>query len=135
MTTLSFRTASRGPVLYSFHSVYEQAKNPPADEDCFENGYIVLISPDDYFGTPNINRVLKEKGLVLGKNALVFYETRAQWDANNPKKLKWKPAQSRIKPLKGNFVARVPATTAAAGGARITEGFCTTSNKGSVHLL
>jgi hypothetical protein len=103
----------------------------PMGEKAFENGYIVLISPPDYFGNPNIETDLKSSGLVLGHNALVFYETREQWNANNPDTLGWQAGQSRIAPLGGQYVARIPATTATDNGGKIIRGFSTTSNKGA----
>lgn len=96
----------------------------------FENGFIVLISPDTYFETPNIENILKEKKLEVGRNALVFYETRAHWDTYNPESYHWYPAENRVAPLRGNYVARVPATTAK-NSSSIIRGFCTTKNKGA----
>ncbi|MEZ4211235.1 MAG: BstXI family restriction endonuclease [Candidatus Paceibacterota bacterium] len=84
----------------------------PDGETSFENGFIVLLTPSVYFEDKNIADTLKNKSLRLGENCLVFYETRADWDKYNPSKLKWSPAESRISPLGGNYVARVPATTA-----------------------
>lgn len=97
----------------------------------FENGFIVLISPNTYFSEKDIDKKLKSQGLVLGENLLVFYETRQQWDENNPDKIKWKPAKNRTSPLKGNYVARVPATTSLQDGAQIRRGFTNTSSKGA----
>ncbi len=103
----------------------------PVGEDKFENDFIVLISPDVYFQNTDITLHLKQVGLVLGDNCLVFYETRQNWDKYNPEKLRWVPAQSRKAPLGGNYVARVPATTAVNGGEKIIRGFTTTSGKGA----
>ena len=97
----------------------------------FEKGYIVLISPTDYFGRLHNSPELEENGLVLGQNALVFYETRGQWNANNPATLNWVPAESRLSPLRGQYVARISATTAAEAGGKIIRGFETTANKGA----
>jgi len=97
----------------------------------FENGFIVLVSPAAYFSEKNFDKRLKSQGLELGENALIFYETRQQWDENNPEKLKWKPAKSRTTPLQGKYVARVPATTSLSNGAPIRRGFSDTSNKGA----
>lgn len=97
----------------------------------FEKGYIVLISPDDYFDNSDIKKTLLSYGLELGRNALVFYETRSQWIAHNPESLGWTPATSRVEPLGGQFVARVSATTALENGARILQGFTTTTGKGA----
>lgn len=97
----------------------------------YENGYIVLITPTDYFGTPNITAQLTAQGLTLGINALVFYETREHWAAHNPNALHWTPATQRTNPLGGEYVARVPATTAAANGEKMNLGFTGTSKKGA----
>ena len=99
-------------------------------EQCFENGFIVLISPSDYFGKLRDNDLASVR-LQLGRNALVFYETRAQWDSNPPGTLGWQPARNRMDPLGGKYVARIPATTAAGtAGKRIAHGFNTTRCKG-----
>ena len=97
----------------------------------FENGYIVLISPDDYFASDNFDDQLNAFGLELGRNAVVFYETRRQWVANPPSSKSWQPASSRQSPLGGQYVARIAATTASENGEKITEGFKTTSSKGA----
>lgn len=103
---------------------------PPDGTSRYENGFIVLISPTDYFGTENIDAVLSQKGLKIGENALVFYETRAQWNANTPTNIGWTAAKARKKPLRGHYVARVPATTAESGK-KLIIGFNTTKPKGA----
>jgi len=45
----------------------------------FENGFIILINPDDYFNDPAISQIMDENEIVLGENSLLFYETRGQW--------------------------------------------------------
>ena len=97
----------------------------------YENGFIVLISPAEYFAIQNIAAQLVEQGLTLGVNALVFYETREHWTAYNPDALHWTPATQRTNPLGGQYVARVPATTAAENGAKINRGFTVTAMKGA----
>lgn len=104
---------------------------PPAAKQVFERGFIVLISPDEYFDELKNGAKLAQSGLVLGKNCLVFYETRAQWNGHNPGALKWKAAQSRQAPLRGQYVARISATTSLDGGGKIVRGFDTTANKGA----
>jgi hypothetical protein len=94
----------------------------------YENGYIVLIRPAEYFEN-SLN--LKSLNLALGENALLFYETREQWNTYNPLERNMKPANSRKKPLGGEFVARVPATTAVENGGKIACGFTGTKNKGA----
>lgn len=104
---------------------------PPEDEGEFENGFIVLIPPLTYFGTPSIEAELEKRGLALGTNALVFYETRAEWQAHNPGELGWQPADSRTAPLGGQYVARVAGTTAIEGGDRINRGYNTSQSRGA----
>ena len=98
----------------------------------FENGFIVLINPDVYFRTENIDYLLELEGLSLGRNALVFYETRNHWNLYNPRQRGWTPALSRQAPLGGQYVARIPGTTSTIeGGQKIIDGFDTTSLKGA----
>lgn len=97
----------------------------------YENGFIVLIPPVNYFGTPNMQQRLAAQGLTLGVNALVFYETREDWAAYNPDRLNWTPATQRTNPLGGQYVARVPATTAMENGEKINRGFTATKMKGA----
>jgi hypothetical protein len=105
----------------------------PQEGESYENGFIVLLSPSEYFGNPNITADLATKGLAIGSNALVFYETRERWDANNPDALGWKVATKRTAPLGGYYVARIPATTAKnkAKAKRIVVGFHKTKPKGA----
>ena len=113
------------------YACWKLCAKPQDGEDKYENGFIVLLSPGEYFGNPDIVAELAAKGLALGKNAIVFYETREDWDANNPESLRWKPAKRRINPLGGRYVARIPATTATENGDRIVRGFHETSKKGA----
>lgn len=123
------RVLRNSTVLIPF-SVWKNGFSFP-DDGKFENGFIVLIPPEEYFKTENIDRELEKYSLKIGNNALVFYETREQWEINNPRKLDWKPATKRIAPLGGQYIARVPATTAANNGQKITEGFNETKAKGA----
>lgn len=99
--------------------------------DYFENGYIVLINPEEYFNKVNPVHEFSKDSLIIGRNCLVFYQTREDWIRYNPEKLSWKPATSRMDPLGGQFVARVPATTSIEGGVKINHGFNTTELKGA----
>ena len=103
----------------------------PFEENRFENGFIVLIPPTLYFSDPDIENTLNQRGLQIGINCLVFYETRHDWDRYNPDRLGWVAAQNRVNPLGGYYVARVTATTAAENGAKIIRGFNTTASKGA----
>jgi len=91
----------------------------------------VLLSPAEYFGNKAISADLAVRGLALGKNVLVFYETRQDWNAYNPDKLSWTAATKRENPLGGQYVARIPATTATSDGGRIVRGFNVTTMKGA----
>jgi hypothetical protein len=124
------RVARNSTVLIPFQFWGPSFTYPPG-ESSFENGFIVLISPNDFFENENIKKVLAERGLSLGRNCLVCFETREQWDKYNPNKLKWKPAKQRSAPLRGSYIARVPATTALDGGQKIILGFTSTKSKGA----
>jgi hypothetical protein len=112
------------------YSQYEVWKTAPDNKGIYENGFLVLIKPQDYFTNKNITEELAEKGLKIGKNTLIFYETREQWIKFNPDKAKLKCAISRTAPLKGHYVARVPSTTAE-GDEKILRGFTTSGMKGA----
>lgn len=99
--------------------------------DSFEKGYIVLICPQDYFNQEDPTSYLLRYGLTLGENCLVFYETRADWNQYNPDLLGWTYADSREAPLGGNYVARVPATTANEDSGKINRGYASQSPKGA----
>lgn len=107
---------------------YTICRTAPSAKGKYENGFIVLIKPEEYFDK-DIQLSLKADGLILGKNLLVFYETRAQWK-DFPVKKGWKAASARKAPLNGQYVARIPATTSA-GESKIIEGFTTSTMKGA----
>lgn len=112
------------------YSVYDICLQAPDNEGVFENGFIVLIRPDTYFMNDILKNEMDLKGLYLGKNALLFYETREQWSQNNPEILGLNAAISRKEPLLGDFVARVPSTTSKKDE-KITLGFTTSGSKGA----
>ncbi|MBN4051463.1 BstXI family restriction endonuclease [bacterium AH-315-M05] len=109
---------------------FEICNSAPDNKGKFENGFIVLIKPEDYFDNPKMTKTLKKKGLELGKNALLFYETREQWRKYHPSKNRLRPAKRRRAPLGGKFVARVPSTTSQ-NDAKILVGFTTSWTKGA----
>ena len=121
----------RSSTVFIPYACWELCAKPQDGSDKYENGFIALLSPSEYFGNTKITSDLTTKGLALGKNALVFYETREDWDAHNPDSLKWQPAESRTNPLGGKDVARIPATTATENGGRIICGFDLTAKKGA----
>lgn len=124
------RVARNSTVLIPY-AFWGQCRIPSSTEATYDNGFIVLLSPLEYFQSQNISKELASRDLQIGVNALVFYETREQWNANNPRTLKWTPAKRRTAPLGGQYVARVPATTAMANGERIIRGFDATAMKGA----
>lgn len=119
---------SRNSTVLIPYKDYTLCKKAPSNLGKYENGFIVLIKPEDYFDK-NTKFDLEKEKLVLGKNLLVFYETRAQWK-DYPILKGWKPASSRQNPLRGQYVARIPATTSE-GESKIIEGFTTSQMKGA----
>ena len=124
------RVSRAGTVLIPY-AMWDACAKPSDSAGKYENGFIVLVPPSEYFGTSGIAAKLKAKGLAIGVNALVFYETREDWLANNPDSLKWNPAKSRANPVGGQYVARISATTASNDGGKIVRGFDATSMKGA----
>ena len=124
------RVGRNSTVLIPYH-LWKAASAPPKGDDEFENGFIALISPTDYFEDASITQKLARDGLMLGVNALVFYETRDEWNKYNPERQGWRPAASRTDPLGGQYAARVPGTTAASEGDEIIRGYNTRTSKGA----
>lgn len=112
------------------YAFFESCKVAPDSGGAYENGFIVLINPEDYFETKGIDDVLREQGLEIGQNALIFYYSRDQWNTYNPHTQNLNVATSRTSPLGGQYVARVPATTSSADQ-KIREGFNTSQLKGA----
>jgi hypothetical protein len=77
----------------------------------FHRGFIVFASPAEYFELPGQIRPDLDRDLVLGSNFVVFYRSRADWNLYNPQNLNWLPATSRLAPVGGQYIARVPNTT------------------------
>ena len=124
------RVSRMSTVLIPYHFWGEALKERIRD-GFFKCGYIVLIKPEEYFARANPDRELAEEGLALGRNCLVFYETRAQWNAYDPDQRGWSAADSRTDSLGGQYVARVPATTAAKNSDGINRGFMAKKMKGA----
>ena len=128
------RVSRNNTVLIPVHQwIHDEELRTLAKNKTFEKGYIVLIPPTDYFSWEDPHKTLAMHSLVLGENALVFYETRSDWDSHNPQMLKWKVANSRQAPLGGKYVARVPATTAndTDKARKINLGYASKSLKGA----
>jgi len=110
---------------------WEESPAPPPGETGFEKGFIVLLPPAMYFGMERPAAELATRGLELGRNALVFYQLRTDWERFPPGANRWRPATHRTNPLGGEYVARIAGTTAHQHGGRINEGFTTTNIKGA----
>lgn len=122
---------SRNSTVMIPYDYWDSVSSPPAGDKCFDGGFIALISPSSYFSLDNPDATLATKGLKLGRNALVFYQLRSDWDTNPPDSMNWRPASSRTNPLGGQFVARIAGTTASQKGERINRGYTTTGCKGA----
>lgn len=122
---------SRGSTVLIPYACWHLCSVPPSGEAAYQKGFIVLLSPSEYFNDPKITANLTAKGLAIGTNALVFYETRQDWIANTPDALNWTPGRKRTSPLGGQYVARIPATTAATNAGKIVRGFNVTKMKGA----
>ena len=123
------RVNRNNTVLIPFH-VWQNDEELRKSADQFENGYIVLINPNDYYSFDDPKGTLAEYKLIVGENCLLFYETRKEWNQYNPENLGIKAASHRRNPLAGEYVARVPATTAE-NHYKINIGFTETSQKGA----
>lgn len=95
----------------------------------YENGYIVLVPPPDYFEAGG-KKKLKEDGVEVGRNALVFYELRSHWDEWHPETEAWRLPSARTNPIGGHYVARI-ANTTSENDERINRGYTTTGLKGA----
>lgn len=111
-------------------SAYAECRLAPDNDGIYDNGFIVLISPDEYFIDRKFNTKLKKFNLKLGVNALLYYETRSQWDRHPPDKCGLRPANSRKNPLLGEYIARIPSTTSQEKQKR-NIGYTTTKMKGA----
>lgn len=126
------RVSRSNTVLIPFHQwqANEELRN---SIQSFEQGYIVLIPPTDYFSADDSTVLLSTYNLILGENALVFYETRSDWELYSPDSLGWNYANSRTSPLGGQYVARVPANTSAdtVRSQKVNLGYASQSPKGA----
>lgn len=121
------RVLRNNTVLIPFQE-FELCRQAPTQNGVFEKGFTVLIKPEDYFNPANVKRIGR-LGLSLGENLLVFYETRKQWQ-DYPPLPDWTIPNSRSNPLGGQYVARIPATTAE-GEDKIIRGYNVTALKGA----
>ena len=94
----------------------------------YENDYIVLIPPKDYFDSDSY--ITRDESLVVGENALIFYQQRSEWENFPPNKFGLKIPNSRKRPLNGSYVARI-ANTTSEKDERINRGFCESGLRGA----
>ena len=107
----------------------------PTDDLSYEKGFIVLVDPEWYFTRDNPDGDLKQKGMTLGRNTLLAFERRSDWETYGPPNMlpdgtALSPAKSRRNPLEGNYVARVAATVSD-HSVPIISGFDTTGTRGA----
>lgn len=121
---------SRSSTVLIPYRIFDHVFALQGNMDFFESGFIVLISPEDYFNTENIKDAPARRNLFIGRNMLIFYQTREEWNRFNPDLYNMTPATSRQEPLGGHYVARVSANTSESG-LKIIRGFNTTSSKGA----
>jgi hypothetical protein len=121
------RVTRNNPVLIPW-TAWEQCKMPDDGTRAYENGFIVLVEPSWYFREPAADAKLRARGLEIGRNALLVFRRRSEWDSYSPpgghlsNGLPFVPASSRRPPLRGVYIARIHATVAEAGDLRL-EGF------------
>ncbi|WP_368570581.1 BstXI family restriction endonuclease [Acinetobacter baumannii] len=99
----------------------------------YENGFIVLITPEQLFGEEknNTTRVMNNNNLSIGKNSLVFYTQRNQYIKYPPELMGLRTTEPTSRcgdDLGGDFVARISATTSEG---KIQSGYNTTNLKGA----
>ncbi len=100
------------------------------EQEAFESGFIVLIKPELYFDNPDVGAYMASNNLTLGVNSVLLYETREQWQKYNPEQYGYKIPSSRINPLGGEYVARVPSTTSK-DDENICRGYSSSGLKGA----
>ncbi|MDR7372856.1 BstXI family restriction endonuclease [Flavobacterium aquidurense] len=123
------RANRNGTVLIPFESIH-LFDISVFTSDRFESGFIVVLSPEEYYTNPEALNIMKARKLKLGVNAILSYETRAQWNEFNPYKNKLTVAEKRTTPIDGHFVARILSSTSK-DEEKIILGFNTSSCKGA----
>ena len=118
-------------------SYWDRCKPPIEGNDGYQHGFIVLVDPTWYFGTPNADAVMAKEGVVLGENAMLLFQQRFEWDAHSvevgnllPNGVPFRPPTRREAPIGGSFMARIHSTTAP-GTSQIDYGFNETDLRGA----
>ncbi|BAC18304.1 BstXI restriction endonuclease [Corynebacterium efficiens YS-314] len=129
---------SRNSTVLIPYQWWEKCKEPyPGAE--YENGFIVLIDPDWYSDHPHADKTLAAKGIVLGVNAVLHFQQRAQWDRYDlrlgdllPNGMPFTEPTQRISPIGGTVLARIHGTTAEGDKrSQIRVGFNETNLRGA----
>ena len=123
------RANRNGTVLIPFESIH-LFDISVFTSNRFESGFIVLISPEEYYTNPDALALMKARKLKLGVNTILFYETRAQWNEFNLYKNKLLIAEKRTSPIDGHFVARILSSNSK-DEEKIILGFNTSNCKGA----
>lgn len=128
------RVARNNTVLIPWES-WDQCKQPDDGTDLYENGFIVLVEPSWYFSTITADDDLGNEGIALGKNALLLFRKRSDWNQHKPANVLpngrvFVEAASRTDPLGGVYMARIHATVSETG-AEISRGFNTSRLRGA----
>ncbi len=114
---------------------WDQCKLPDDGTDAYENGFIVLVEPSWYFNTSSADRELLAEGIRLGKNSLLLFRKRSDWNEYTrthvlPNGMRFSEGTSRTDPLGGIYMARVHATVSD-DGAEITHGYNNSQLRGA----
>lgn len=128
---------SRSSTVLIPYDFWEACAVPDDGTGAYENGAIALVSPAFYFSTNDADQVLKDKGLELGKNALLLFLKRSEWVDFAPERGSmmpngqiFRPANNRTAPLGGVYLSRIHSTTSATTAAMV-EGFNATTMRGA----
>jgi hypothetical protein len=114
---------------------WQQCKHPDDGSAEYQKGFIVLLEPSWYFNATDADEVLAPEGVILGKNALLDFRRRSDWEefkpgSSLPNGMPFQPATSRTEPLEGVYIARIHATTSEDGEV-IRHGFNTSGARGA----
>jgi|688.fasta_scaffold42622_3 hypothetical protein len=118
------------------HEYWEACRTPDDGTAEYENGFLVVVQPHWYFTTADVDELLASEGLELGRNALLLFRRRSDWDAFVPASgvlPSGKPftvATSRTDPLGGTYFARVHGTVSASGD-QVVTGFNSSGQRGA----
>jgi hypothetical protein len=116
---------------------WDLCRTPDDGSTEYENGFIVLVPPAWYFRTQDADQILSDLGLMLGVNAVLLFQRRAEWAAYAPANgvlpngMTFNVPSSRLAPIGGTYMARVHSTTATANSGAIVQGFDDTSLRGA----